>query len=122
MNLEEDAFPTLVIIEDIDAAGTVSRRFSDHPILGEYLQSLDGMNSNGKMVILATTNHTENMNPAISDRPGRFDRIIDVPLPSKEQKRMIIQNLLSSYLMKMSTNQFSLMLREIFRVVWCMDS
>lgn len=87
--------PTLVIIEDIDAAGTVSRRFSDHPILGEYLQSLDGMNSNGKMVILATTNHTENIDPAISDRPGRFDRIIDVPLPSKEQRRMIIQNLLS---------------------------
>ena len=27
--------PTLMIIEDIDTAGTVSRRFTDHPILGE---------------------------------------------------------------------------------------
>jgi hypothetical protein len=87
--------PTLVIIEDIDTAGTVSRKFTDHPILGEYLQSLDGMNPNEAMVILATTNHTENIDPAISDRPGRFDRIIEVPLPNKIQRREIIQNLLS---------------------------
>ena len=38
--------PTLMIIEDIDTAGTVSRRFTDHPILGEYLQAMDGMESN----------------------------------------------------------------------------
>ena len=35
--------PTLMIIEDIDTAGTVSRRFTDHPILGEYLQAMDSM-------------------------------------------------------------------------------
>jgi len=95
--------PTLVIIEDIDTAGTVSRKFTDHPILGEYLQSLDGMNPNEGMVILATTNHTENIDPAISDRPGRFDRIIEVPLPSKTQRRKIIQNLLR----KMPTGHIS---------------
>ena len=95
--------PTLVIIEDIDTAGTVSRKFTDHPILGEYLQSLDGMNPNEGMVILATTNHTENIDPAISDRPGRFDRIIEVPLPNKTQRREIIQNLLR----KMPTGRIS---------------
>ncbi|MBA88050.1 MAG: hypothetical protein CMB16_02115 [Euryarchaeota archaeon] len=86
--------PTLVIIEDIDTAGTVSRKFTDHPILGEYLQAMDGMESNNGVVVLATTNHTENIDPAISDRPGRFDRIIEVPLPDKSQRKEIIQNLL----------------------------
>ena len=82
--------PTLMIIEDIDTAGTVSRRFTDHPILGEYLQAMDGMEPNNGMVIIATTNHTENIDPAISDRPGRFDRIIDVPLPNFAQRIGII--------------------------------
>ena len=86
--------PTLIIIEDIDTAGTVSRKFTDHPILGEYLQAMDGMEDNNGVVILATTNHTENIDPAISDRPGRFDRIIEVPLPDKNQRKQIIQNLL----------------------------
>ena len=87
--------PTLMIIEDIDTAGTVSRKFTDHPILGEYLQAMDGMQPNDGMLILATTNHTENIDPAISDRPGRFDRIIDVPLPNVRQRRKMIQNLLT---------------------------
>ena len=83
----------LIIIEDIDTAGTVSRKFTDHPILGEYLQAMDGMEANNGVVVLATTNHTENIDPAISDRPGRFDRIIEVPLPDKAQRKEIIQNL-----------------------------
>ena len=87
--------PTLIIIEDIDTAGTVSRRFADHPILGEYLQAMDGIEANEGVVVLATTNHTENIDPAISDRPGRFDRIIDVPLPDAEQRINILANLLA---------------------------
>ena len=51
-----------MIIEDIDTAGTVSRKFTDHPILGEYLEmDMDGMQPNDGMLILATTNHTENI-------------------------------------------------------------
>ena len=87
--------PTIIIIEDIDTAGTVSRRFADHPILGEYLQAMDGIEANEGVVVLATTNHTENIDPAISDRPGRFDRIIEVPLPDKEQRINILANLLA---------------------------
>ena len=86
--------PTLMIIEDIDTAGTVSRQFTDHPILGEYLQAMDGMEPNDGLVIVATTNHTENIDPAISDRPGRFDRIIEVALPNQNQRKIILLNYL----------------------------
>tara|TARA_Y100001980_G_C14534442_1_gene310832 strand:- start:832 stop:1839 length:1008 start_codon:yes stop_codon:yes gene_type:complete len=96
--------PTLIIIEDIDTAGTVSRKFTDHPILGEYLQSMDGMDPNNGILVLATTNHTENIDPAISDRPGRFDRIIEVPMPDKSQRKEIIQNLIRNMPSKMTRN------------------
>ena len=55
---------------------------------------MDGMETNNGVVVLATTNHTENIDPAISDRPGRFDRIIEVPLPDRAQRKEIIQNLM----------------------------
>ena len=89
--------PSLIIVEDIDTAGTVSRQFANHPILGEYLQAMDGLESNDGVIVLATTNHTENIDPAISDRPGRFDRIIEVGLPKPTQRREIIEILLRKY-------------------------
>ena len=100
--------PSLLIIEDIDTAGTVSRKFTDHPILGEYLQAMDGMETNDGVVVLATTNHTENIDPAISDRPGRFDRIIDVKVPNLKQREQIIANLIEKMPVdNLSTKQIS---------------
>ena len=96
--------PTLIIIEDIDTAGTVSRKFTDHPILGEYLQAMDGMETNG-VVVLATTNRTENIDPAISDRPGRFDRIITKFLCLTAQRKEIIQNLMRNMPTKIVTGK-----------------
>jgi proteasome regulatory subunit len=55
---------------------------------------MDGMEANDGIVILATTNHTENIDPAISDRPGRFDRIIEIPLPNNKQRLKIMENIL----------------------------
>lgn len=86
--------PTLIIIEDIDTAGALDRRASDHPLLGEFLQSMDGIVPNHGVITLATTNHSNKIDPAIADRPGRFDRIIEVGLPGKEQRFHIFHHLL----------------------------
>ena len=64
------------------------------------------------MVILATTNHTENIDPAISDRPGRFDRIIEVPLPNLNQREKIIKNILQKMPAKLISKQ---VLSEVVR-------
>ncbi len=40
--------------------------------LGYLLQKLDGIEDNNDRIIIATTNHPENINPALL-RPGRFD-------------------------------------------------
>ena len=86
--------PTLLIIEDIDTAGALDRRASDHPLLGEFLQSMDGIVPNHGVITLATTNHSNKIDPAIADRPGRFDRIVEVGLPGKEQRFHIFHHLL----------------------------
>ena len=86
--------PTLLIIEDIDTAGALDRRATDHPLLGEFLQSMDGIVPNHGVITLATTNHSNKIDPAIADRPGRFDRIIEVGMPGKEQRFHIFHHLL----------------------------
>ena len=83
--------PTLIIVEDIDTVGGLDRRVSDHPLLGEFLQCMDGMVSNAGVITLATTNHSGSMDPAMADRPGRFDRVIEVQLPGRDQRKRILE-------------------------------
>ena len=52
---------------------------------------MDGVVPNHGVITLATTNHSNKIDPAIADRPGRFDRIVEVGLPDKEQRYHIIR-------------------------------
>ena len=48
-----------------------------------FLNELDGFEANTGVVVLATTNHPDRLDPAIVDRPSRFDRkyAFDLPAP-----------------------------------------
>jgi cell division protease FtsH len=83
--------PTLIVVEDIDTTGGMDRRVADHPLLGEFLQCMDGMVKNSGVITVATTNHSGSIDPAIADRPGRFDRIIEVGLPGIDQRLRILK-------------------------------
>ena len=83
--------PSLIIVEDIDTTGGMDRRVADHPLLGEFLQCMDGMVKNSGVITVATTNHSQSIDPAIADRPGRFDRVIEVALPGLEQRLWILE-------------------------------
>ena len=67
--------PTIVVVEDIDTLGGIDRNRAggDHPILGEFLNCLAGVESNSGVVTIATTNYPEYLDKALVDRPGRFD-------------------------------------------------
>jgi cell division protease FtsH len=60
-------------------------------LLGEFLQCMDGMVKNSGVITVATTNHASSIDPAIADRPGRFDRVIEVPLPNLSQRQRILR-------------------------------
>lgn len=89
--------PAVVILEDIDTLGGLSREDMDHPILGEFLNCLAGVEENDGVVTLATTNHPEKLDWALTDRPGRFDVRLDFGYPDEEHREAILSKYLSPF-------------------------
>jgi hypothetical protein len=66
--------PCLLVLEDLDAlVNDRNRSF--------FLNELDGFAKNDGVVTIATTNHAEKLDPAIAERPSRFDRKYLFELP-----------------------------------------
>jgi transitional endoplasmic reticulum ATPase len=86
--------PTVVFIDEIDSIAP--KRSEDDPTrVGERLVStllteLDGIKSNRKILILGATNRLDMIDPALL-RPGRFDRIIEIKPPNKEDRLEILK-------------------------------
>ena len=55
----------------------------------QLLSELDGFNTRGNVKIIAATNRMDILDQALL-RPGRFDRIIEFPLPDEEGRAMIL--------------------------------
>lgn len=75
--------PVILIYEDIDA---LTQRYGEAP----YLAMLDGEMQISGVVNVATTNYPERLDPRFVDRPGRFDRITECPMPSAAARRAYI--------------------------------
>lgn len=67
--------PLIILFEDIDASIDFSKNGQ------EYLSILDGQDSETSCVVIATTNYLNRLEDRIKDRPGRFDRVWEVPNP-----------------------------------------
>lgn len=85
--------PSIIFIDEIDGL-FVARSGSMHEatrrMLSVFLQELDGLEEKKGTVLLAATNKYEDLDPALV-RPGRFDRIIEVPLPDAAGRKQILQ-------------------------------
>ncbi len=75
--------PVVFVIEDIDGIDDYYR--------SELLNLLDGINSLTNCFIVATTNHLEALDTAITNRPSRFDRLYHVDNPNAESRRLLIK-------------------------------
>ena len=87
-NLAEDLKPSIVFIEDIDLVG--EKRGEG---LFSLLSALDGVEECRDIVTVASTNFLEVIDKALTERPSRFDRIIQLPPPSLEQRSELIRSL-----------------------------
>ncbi|MCA9667969.1 MAG: AAA family ATPase [Myxococcales bacterium] len=74
------AAPCLLILEDIDSLITDDNR-------AFFLNELDGFAENDGLITLATTNHEERLDPALLERPSRFDRRYTFVLPALAERR-----------------------------------
>jgi len=88
--------PAIVFIDELDAIG--SMRTQDNTsgsaevqrTLMQLLAEMDGFDNRGDVRLMAATNRVDMLDPALL-RPGRFDRILQVPLPDADSRLEILK-------------------------------
>jgi cell division protease FtsH len=87
--------PCIVFIDEIDAVGRSRGKGSDaaaaehDQTLNQLLVDMDGFDPTSGIVVIASTNRPDILDPAVV-RPGRFDRQIEVPLPDLRGRTQIL--------------------------------
>lgn len=89
--------PCIVFIDEIDAVGKkrgsgVSGNDEREQTLNEFLNQLDGFESNEGILVISATNRLETLDEALI-RPGRFGKHIYVPKPKNAKERLDILNI-----------------------------
>src|SRR6056297_2830151 len=88
--------PAVVFIDEIDAIAsrrTDSKTSGDAEVqrtMMQLLSEMDGFDDRGEIRIMAATNRFDMLDEAIL-RPGRFDRLIEVPKPGVEGREQILR-------------------------------
>ena len=88
--------PCILFIDEIDAvgrqrgAGINMANDEREQTLNQLLAEMDGFADNEGILIMAATNRKDVLDSALL-RPGRFDRIILVPLPDRESRKEIFK-------------------------------
>ncbi len=88
--------PCIIFIDEIDAvgrhrgAGLGGGHDEREQTLNQLLVEMDGFESNDGVILLASTNRPDVLDPALL-RPGRFDRRIVVPLPDVNGRNGILK-------------------------------
>lgn len=84
--------PAIVVLEDCDLVAE-DRSFSmgASPLLFEVLDALDGLDADADVAFVLTTNRVEDLEVALSQRPGRVDLAVEIPLPDAEGRRELLR-------------------------------
>ena len=88
--------PTIIFIDEIDAIGasrTEANTSGDREVqrtLMQLLAGMDGFENRGDVKIIGATNRIDILDRALL-RPGRFDRIIEIPLPDETGRLSILK-------------------------------
>lgn len=89
--------PAIIFIDEIDQLTPDRLRFSMNggsQTLNQLLTEMDGFKALENVIIIAATNLPEKVDKAML-RPGRFDKIINIPYPDKEGRQDIFEYYLS---------------------------
>ncbi|HEX7897431.1 MAG TPA: ATP-binding protein [Planctomycetota bacterium] len=77
--------PAILALEDVDTL------FEGKVPLSHFLNRLDGLAGLEGVLVVATTNHPEKLDAALTDRPSRFDRVYVVGHPSDPVRRSYLR-------------------------------
>jgi proteasome regulatory subunit len=108
-SLAKDKSPSIIFLDEIDAIGakrldgSTSGDREVQRTLMQLLAELDGFDALEDVKIIAATNRPDILDDALL-RPGRFDRIITIPLPDEKGRKAI----LSLHISTMSARRINL--------------
>jgi transitional endoplasmic reticulum ATPase len=85
--------PSIIFIDELDSiaprredvTGEVERR-----VVAQLLTMMDGLEERGQVVVIGATNRLDAIDPALR-RPGRFDREIDIGVPTETDRREVLR-------------------------------
>jgi len=95
-NTARENKPCIIFIDEIDAvgrqrgAGINMANDEREQTLNQLLAEMDGFANNEGILVMAATNRRDVLDAALL-RPGRFDRIINVPLPDVDSRTKILK-------------------------------
>jgi transitional endoplasmic reticulum ATPase len=84
--------PSIILIDEIDSIAPNRQKVGtqgDIRTVSTLLALMDGLNRVDGVMVVGTTNRIDSIDPALR-RPGRFDREIYIPPPSRQSRRQIL--------------------------------
>jgi transitional endoplasmic reticulum ATPase len=89
------AAPCVVFFDELDAiaphrGGSEGDSHVTERVISQMLTEMDGLEDLKGVVVIGATNRPDIIDEALL-RPGRFDRILEVPIPDKEARKQILQ-------------------------------
>ncbi|MDE1861200.1 MAG: AAA family ATPase [Candidatus Micrarchaeota archaeon] len=91
-NRAKENAPSIIFIDEIDALAPSRAESSELGVqaTSEILQNLDGIKTLGNVIVVAATNRPDHLDPALI-RAARFDRLIFVPPPNKDDRKKLFR-------------------------------
>lgn len=86
--------PAIIFIDEIDAIAPKREEMGgekqvERRVVAQLLALLDGLESRGRVIVIAATNIPNSIDPALR-RPGRFDREISIPIPDRNGRLEVL--------------------------------
>ena len=84
--------PSILVIEDADLIARTRGQMNstcEEVLLNKLLNELDGLREDAEILFILTTNRPEQLESALSARPGRIDQAIEFPLPDDDCRRRL---------------------------------
>jgi cell division protease FtsH len=88
--------PSIIFVDELDSVGRTrgtglgGGHDEREQTLNQILAEMDGFSGHESVIVLAATNRPDVLDPALL-RPGRFDRHVVLDLPTREERREILQ-------------------------------
>ncbi|MDG6221872.1 MAG: CDC48 family AAA ATPase [Candidatus Bathyarchaeota archaeon] len=89
------AAPTIIFFDELDSITPVrgtscgSSQVTER-VISQFLTELDGLEELKDVVVIGATNRIDIVDPALL-RPGRFDRLLNVPVPDLDGRKAILK-------------------------------